>query len=104
METEKEQFKNKTNKNRGLNINFDSEVVIRHVNSESFLQGEFSCPETGIGSFKLVLTNEYSSLIKFKIIRFRNSDKEAEEIQSKDEFRLHHCASHCFLNIGNQDD
>jgi hypothetical protein len=57
METEKEQFKNKTSKNRGLNINFDSEVVIRHVNSESFLQGEFSCPETGIGSFKLVLTN-----------------------------------------------
>lgn len=75
METEKEQFKNKITKNRGLNINFDSEVVIRHVNSDSFLQGEFSCPETGIGSFKLVLTNEYSSLIKFKIIRFRNSDK-----------------------------
>lgn len=50
------------------------------------------------------MSNELSSLIKFKIIRFRNSDKEAEEIQSKDEFRLHHCASHCFLNIGNQED
>lgn len=39
MDTEKEQFLNKINKNKGFNINFDSEIVIRHVNSESYLQG-----------------------------------------------------------------
>lgn len=70
------------------------------MNSDGYLQGEFSCPETGIGSFKLILSTELSSDVKFKITRFRNSDKEAEQIQSKDEFILYHCSSHCYLNIG----
>ena len=60
-----------------MEINFDSEVVIKHVNSDGYLQGQFSCPETGIGSFKLILSSELSSDVKFKITRFRNSDKEA---------------------------
>lgn len=82
----------------GGDIHFGEYIILNHVVSGSYLKGCFICGEAGFGSFKLELTNEFSSDILFRVETYRSFEKEGEKFRLKTPFRLHHLRSNSYLN------
>lgn len=93
-----EQFVNNTKLMEGGDIHFGEYIILNHVVSGSYLKGCFICGEAGFGSFKLELTNEFSSDILFRVETYRSFEKEGEKFRLKTPFRLHHLRSNSYLN------
>lgn len=83
----------------GKEIRYGSEVIFKHVESQSYLRGILKAADTGEGAFKIEVTEKLSSQLIFRLTSHRSYEHENDKIYYDDALQIYHPGADCFMNF-----
>lgn len=88
----------------GKEIQYESEVIFKHVESQSYLRGILKAADTGEGAFKVDVTSNLSTQVIFRITSHRTYEHENDKIYFDDALLIYHPGADCFMNFADTKD